>query len=257
MINQKFTKIGNLIKIEKLRSDKRVMIFLICLAISTGLWFLNALSKDYTTSVFYPVKYVNIPEKQFLVNSPPTRFELKVNAHGFTLLRHKLNLAFTPIVLNVSKITANKNNQINETDYRIATSSLTNTISSQISNEISIIDILPATLQISLDRLFTKEVPVKTSLLLDFKPQHNLSSEIITTPAFVTIEGPKTLIDTIEYILLEKEEFKNLRKTTSKDIDVIKPEKISVSPKKVKVTIDVEEFTENQLLLPIEVEGKT
>jgi hypothetical protein len=43
------------LKLKNLRHDKRVVVFLGCLAISTLMWFLNALNKDYETTVVYPV----------------------------------------------------------------------------------------------------------------------------------------------------------------------------------------------------------
>jgi hypothetical protein len=94
-------KYGNsgFFNLKKLRQDKRVIVFLGCLAISTFLWFLNALSKDYETTLIYPVKYVNLPDKRFLANDPPSNLELTIQAHGFTLLKNKVNMKLEPIVL--------------------------------------------------------------------------------------------------------------------------------------------------------------
>ena len=59
MENKLLKKYSGYFKIEKYRQDSRVVIFLICLLIATVLWFLNALGKNYTTQINYPVKYVN------------------------------------------------------------------------------------------------------------------------------------------------------------------------------------------------------
>ena len=84
-MKKKLNEISGYFKLEKLKNDKRIVVFIVCLSIATVLWFLNALSKDYSTTISYPVKYVNPPGNQFLSNSPPAKFDLKVEAHGFTL----------------------------------------------------------------------------------------------------------------------------------------------------------------------------
>ncbi|HYQ59128.1 MAG TPA: hypothetical protein VEP89_17420, partial [Draconibacterium sp.] len=100
-------KISSYLKVEQLKNDKRVVVFLVCVFIATVLWFLNALEKDYTTTISYPVRYVSPPDHQFLANKPPEKLDLKVDAHGFTLLRHKLSFAYSPIILNLTNITRN------------------------------------------------------------------------------------------------------------------------------------------------------
>ena len=79
-------KISEFLKLDNIKQDSRVIIFLICLLISTILWFLNALGKNYDTTLEFPVKYINPPENQFIANSPPENLVLKVNAHGFYIV---------------------------------------------------------------------------------------------------------------------------------------------------------------------------
>ena len=132
-MKKNFNKISNYFKIDKLKNDKRIVVSLVCLLIATVLWFLNALSKDYSTTITYPVKYVDAPKNQFLANEPPSKLDLKVNAHGFTLLRHKLSLSFSPIVLNLTTITQNLEDSGD--GFIIYTSNLIRRVSSQVSNE--------------------------------------------------------------------------------------------------------------------------
>ena len=40
---------------------EKVFVFLICLGLSSFLWFLNALDKHYTDRISVPVRYINIP----------------------------------------------------------------------------------------------------------------------------------------------------------------------------------------------------
>jgi hypothetical protein len=99
-----FDKITAALDFSSGRNNQRLIIFIICLILATILWFLNALSKNYTTQIAYPVRYIELPKNKFIINEPPSNLQLRVNAHGFTLLRYKLHMAFYPVELNVSEI---------------------------------------------------------------------------------------------------------------------------------------------------------
>ena len=253
-MNDKINKIPEFFKIERIKNDKRIVVFMICLLIATGLWFLNALSKDYSTTISYPVRYVSPPNKQFLANTPPSKLELKVDAHGFTLLRYKLSLSFSPIILNLTNIT--KNIVPQNGTYAIQSSSLLKRISSQVSNEISIIEIQPEVIPIVLDSLRTKIVPVKANVSLDFKPQFNLQDPVEVQPAKVTITGPSAIIDTIKNLLTEKESFNELDESVEKYLDVEHPLKTTINPARVLLKIDIEKYTEKVLRIPVLVRNK-
>ena len=51
-----------------------------CLLIATVLWFLNALSKDYSTTIAYPVKYIDAPKNQFLAKLAYTALQTQLLA---------------------------------------------------------------------------------------------------------------------------------------------------------------------------------
>ncbi len=253
-MNKTIHKIPEYIKIEQLRNDKRIVVFLVCLAIATGLWFLNALSKDYSTTISYPVRYVNPPNRQFLANNPPSKLELKVDAHGFTLLRHKLSLSFSPIILNLSTITRNISPE-NGT-YAIPANSLMKRIRSQVSNEISILEIHPDIVPIVLDSLKEKTVPVHANISLDFKPQYNLKNPVSLEPKEVSITGPSAIIDTIHSLFTEKHAFEELDESVKKYLDIVHPKKINIEPKRVMLNVEVEKYTEKILRVPVLVRNK-
>lgn len=253
-MKQQFSNIAGFFKIEKLKNDKRILVFLVCLLIATVLWFLNALSQDYSTTISYPVKYVNPPKNQFLSNEPPAKLELKVNAHGFTLLRHKLNLSFSPIVLNMTNIT--RNMESNSGTYSIRTNTLIRRISDQVSNEITITEILPEYFQIVLDSLKTKTIPVKLDVVTEFDPQFNLKQPISSFPEDVKITGPASILDTIFSLKTERKSFRKVNTDIQKELNIIRPNKTTLSPEKVTLKIAVERFTEKEMKIPIEVINK-
>lgn len=253
-MNKRIEKISGYFKTKKFRNDKRVVVFLVCVLIATVLWFLNALSKDYTTTIFYPVKYVSAPKNQFLANELPSKLELKVQAHGFTLLRHKLNLTFSPIVLNLTNIT--RNVELEPNGYRVSTNNLIRRVADQVSNEISITDILPEFIVIKLDSLKTISVPVLTNIEVNFKPQFDLKEPISTYPEKIQITGPATILDTIFSLQTIGKIYDNIDSNLEKTVELIYPKGITVKPEKVSIKILVEKFTEKEIKVPVQVKNK-
>ncbi|WP_321343187.1 hypothetical protein [uncultured Draconibacterium sp.] len=253
-MNKNIEKIISYLKIEQLRNDKRVVVFLICVLIATALWFLNALEKDYTTTISYPVRYVSPPNHQFLANVPPEKLDLKVDAHGFTLLRHKLNFSYSPIILNLTNIT--RNLESDNGTYLVPTNTLNRRISSQISNEISLQQVTPDIIRIVLDSLKTKSVPVRADVSIDFKSQFNLKNPVSLKPAVVKITGPASIVDTIRFLTSEKRTFKELDKTITRNIKLIHPTSTTVVPVEALLQIEVEKYTEKQIRIPIQVINK-
>ena len=252
-MKKKLSKIVGYFNLEKIKNDKRIVVFLVCLLIATSLWFLNALSNDYTTTITYPVKYINPPSNQFLSNQPPSQLDLKVYAHGFTLLRNKLNFSFSPIILNLKNIT--QDIEPSDNGFRINTNTFLRQISDQISNEITINNIQPEVFYVVLDSLKTKIIPLKTDIKLSFKPQFNLKEPVLLNPKQVEITGPAAILDTINFLNTEKKKLTKLDADVNITLEIIYPEIITIKPEKTEVKILVEKFNEKELVLPIKIKN--
>ncbi len=249
-MNKNFTDISDYVKVVKLRNNRRVAVFLICLAIATTLWFLNALGKNYSASVSYPVKYINPPDNRFLANNIPVKLDLKIQGQGFTILRYKM-LSFSPILLDIEQIT-NNIEPVSGT-YKVPSKNLIREISSQLSNEIKIEDINPETLEIVLDSLITKTVPVVLYINVEFVPQFNLKNPIKTVPDKVKITGPAIALEKISELNTKVNITNKLETGFSQEIELIHPERTTISPEKVNLIIEVEKYTEKELKIPIDI----
>ena len=249
-MTKKFTDISNYFRVVNLRNNKRIVVFTICLIIATTLWLMNALSKDYSANISYPVKFENPPDKQFLAGDVPDKLELEVEGRGFTLLRFKL-LSFSPFIFDIEEIT--RSLESNSGIFRVATRNLRSRIEDQLSNELAINNIYPEFLVIMLDSLSTKKVPVKLDINVAYEPQYNLKSPISTNPDSVNITGPTIILTRISMIRTKVNITNPLNSSINQEIDLIHPDKTTISPSKVKLNIEVEKYTEKQIKIPIEV----
>lgn len=250
-MKKQISEIFGFLNPEKLKNDKRIVVFSVCLLIAASLWFLNALGKNYSTALTYPVKYVNPPDNLFLANNPPSKLELNVQAHGFTLLRHKLAFSFSPIILDLSAIS--QSSELVNNEYRVPSRTLIDRIAVQVSKEISVNGVSPQTIALVFDSLNTKKVPVQPQAELSFKPQFFLKGLVEVKPDSIELTGPAGVLDTIAVLYTDNLSLENLNKNATKEINVRHPENTRITPEKVTLHIPVEKFTEKEITLPVAV----
>ncbi len=248
-----FSDISGDFEIERIRKNKKIIVFIICLIISTVLWFINALSKDYSTLISYPVKFINPPENQFLSGNPPKNLDLMVRGKGFLLLQHKIFM-FSPVTIDISDLIGNS--QPDSGGYKVTGRSLTSIVSSQISNDLILAEIKPEHFTLALDSLTTKTIPVEIELDVEFVPQMNLKNKVTTTPDLVEITGPTIVLNDINTLKTKVNITNKLSADFQQKIDLLHPEKTTIVPDQVTINIEVEKYTEKEIKIPIEIMNK-
>lgn len=249
-MNKNIAKVSDFFKVGSIRDNRRIIVFLVCLTIATSLWFLNALSKNYSAEISYPVKFINSPANRFIAEKTPTKLDLKIDGQGFTILRLRM-LPLSPIKIDIENIT--KNLDSNSGAYKITSSNLITQITEQINSDIKITKIYPEVLSVVLDSLATKIIPVELDVNIDFEPQFNLKSPVSTIPNEVKITGPAILLRKISVIKTKVNIMNKVNSGIKQEIELIHPEKTTISPEKVSLIIDVEKYTEKELKIPIEI----
>jgi len=238
-------------RLEK-KYHKKFGVFFIFIVIATFLWFLNALSKEYTTIISYPVRYTNFPQNKILVSKLPRHLDFRISSFGFTLLRYKLNTTLMPIVFDVNSFSLRSSNTDNETFY-ITTKLIQEDFSDQLSSDIKLIDILQDTLFFKFSQKIKKKVAVKADIKFGFQKQYMQKGNLIIEPDSIEISGPQRIIDSIEYVKTRVYEVENLNKEFRKNIQLRKIDKVKFSKKRVSVIQNVEKYTEDNIKIPVEI----
>ena len=234
---------------DELKEDRNVFVFMIFLFLSTIFWFLNALQKDYTSTIEYPVKFTNIPKGYILKDRKVKELTLKVNAGGFNILRYHLSSSVIPISINVKKmkeITGKK-----RSGFYLLTSNYFKSIDGQLSNGMKLLDISPDTLFIRLSPKKTKRVPVAADIKTTFEKQYLQGGDIVIDPDSVTITGDMFVVDSIKEVFTKHSEFEGLKDTLVALLPLKKIEGVKYSRNSVTVTVPVEPFTESTVRVPI------
>ncbi len=236
----------------RLRFDRNLLIFLFFLLLSTIFWLLNELSKNSSTSITCPVKYINLPKDKVLVKELPSRFELTIEAPGYTLLKYKLTNRLLPLIFDLNQygftIMGNSSNQ----KFFILTSRVRTGISRQLRSDVQILDISPDSIIFEFGEIVRKSVPVVPDLSIEYAKQFMLTGEITIDPDTIVVSGPNLIIDTLQKVYTHKESFSALNQSTTESISLEEIKNITYSTKKVTITIPVEQFTEAIVDIPVE-----
>ncbi len=235
--------------------NRSIVIFLICLVIATIIWFLNALSKDYQTTVDHPVAYTDIPVSRFIANNPPARLILKVGGQGFSLMKYRLTASFSPIGLNVSRLMA----ETPPTQAGVTVvpeERIRSIVSAQISKELQLLSVSPSLITLDFDTLAIRKVPVGSRLELGFKPRYDLVGRLAFRPSYVTVTGPALVLDAIDTVFTVPYVFKNLESSFSQEVQLSIPRQTVVEPARVSLSAVIDEFTEKTMRVPVWVENQ-
>ena len=247
-----FQKIKGVFDKEKIKANKKMVTYIFFVGLATIFWFLNALSKEYTTTVNYPVSYSDFPAKKILSNELPPRLRLTVRAYGFDLLRYKLSF-FQSLNFPVNEYTNNKMEKVGENNFLFPTNRMTSQVATQLSSAISVTHISPDTINFQFSSLIEKKVPIHLNYNLKFEAQFRQGADIVLRPDSILIVGAQAILDSVKYIETDVLELRKLNETTKKKLGFVKIKGLEFSQNKVEVKVPVEQFTEAQKKVTLKV----
>ncbi len=234
--------------------DRKVIIFLFFLLISTFFWLLNALSKEYITNIGFPVRYSNFPKNKVLVGDLPGKMEISIKAYGFTLLKYKIKPVLPPVSFDLRSITFHQSSgDRNSPNYYILTRYEIDKIDKQLSNEIEVVGISPDTIHFQFVSVIKKKVPVVANIEFFYVKQFMQNGDFVFEPDSILITGPKTILDTIENISTEYKKFIKISESIETKIDIQSIRSVKTSLGQVKFTLPVEKFTEANFMVLIQI----
>jgi len=246
-----FRQLGQKVK-DNVNND--FLTYLVFLLMAIAIWYLNALNKDYTTELKFAVKYTDLPDDKVLANTPPEYLTLSISAQGFTLLQYRFGLIFNPVTLEANYQTLRKkNNSPQGENYYLTTQTVFDRIASQLSsNNVRLNSIIPDTLNFLLSETVEKIIPVKPALQLQFEKGFLPRGDMLIEPGEILATGPKTLVDTMQYVYTRTKVFKKLKDTLKTSIELQSVHQLRYSVNEVNIVQVIERYTEAIITVPIE-----
>jgi YbbR domain-containing protein len=174
---------------------------------------------------------------------------MNVAASGFTIVKLKLLESARRVSVDGSTMQA-----IGDSLFFISLSSSAEKLSRQISSDAKISQLNHDSLFFNFSKRGRKTVPVKLISEISFAKQFQLADSIKISPQFVEIFGKENEVAKINFIETKPLTLKNLNKTTVLRLPFHSTRNIiGTSFDSVTVTIPVDEFTEGQLTVPVQI----
>lgn len=237
-------------KMKEIRLSKNIITYLICVVIASILWLLNALSKDYSAELTYPVKYINFPEGKYPVIKLPSQLQLEVKARGFALLGYRIKTSFLPITFNVSTYANHLQQKKDIFEYTLNTDDIKDKIASQINPDIKLLNIYPEEIIFKFAVAKHKKIAIRPVLDYTLKRQYILT-RVTTVPDSIWVSGPASVVDTLKYVRTEPLQLKELNKNVDRQLELVHLPDCTFKEESVEVFLEVEQFTEAKRTLPI------
>ena len=238
-----------------LRIERRHLpVFAFLLTLSTLFWILTVLSKDYTTTVHYKADFIDLPVDKLLIDEEEVDLHLQVIAPGFTILAHRLSFR-NELPLSVSSFIPKKKG--NYWNYFLLGEQSISQIQEVIPTSMQLLHIQPNRIDLLLDEKAERVVPVKLKSSISFKDLFRQKEAVKLEPSTIVISGPKAVVEVFDEInteLLSLEDVDD-NKTGKIEIQSLNHSEINYSAKNINWELKVEQFTEGEIKLPIEMKN--
>lgn len=233
---------------------RKTYTFIICLILSSCIWVLIKLARDYQEIQKYHIVYTNIPSDKIVVNEPDSVFIVHLKTKGFRIFSNIL--FYKPGIINIDVASFLKKKKGSKSEFFITTSDLTQIVGGQIGYANNVTAISPDTVYFHMEKSFSKKVPVKANIKINFASQYQLNGAIQCVPEFVRVTGTKEVIDTIKFIETAERTLVNIRDNQSISIDFAKQyyeAKMKMEPAQEKIIVPVDKFTEDTLNIQVTI----
>ncbi|MEA1873177.1 MAG: hypothetical protein U9N51_01950 [Bacteroidota bacterium] len=237
-------------RIKTIKINRNSLIFGLFLLISSILWVLNALNKDYVERLKYQVVFTNMPENTQIQNQLPNHLFFEVRGHGYDILGYKINYAKTPIQIDLNKVPLRKKA---EGVYFLLSNELIEIAKNRIKGDVTLNRILPDSIYLITEPAETRKVPVKSIIKYTAAKQHMITSEPKIIPDSVEIQGIPGKLAHIDHVVTENKSFLNMTSDLNRFIKIKSIPGISLEPDRVQISIGVKAYTEANLKVPIKI----
>lgn len=233
---------------KKKYNTSKIKTFLLFLFVACVIWVLTKFSKEYTATIDGNLSYINLPENSVLGENNPDKISFDITANGFEFMQYQIK---TPeIEVDVGGYYSEENNSA-----LIGKNELSRIISVQLDKEVAVKNVSIQELKVYLDVVVSKRIPVVVDAQIEYKEGFRAVDEINIEPDSVDVSGPQNLLDKITEITtlpITLNDVDTSEELTGK-FDLKKYPKLKFNPTEVQVSIEVVEFTQKKISVPIDM----
>ena len=212
---------------------RKIITISFVVAFSILLWTFVTFSGTFSTTMNLPVKVINIPEKYAVSFVSTNEVTVNIKGQGWVLAKQTFGRTpkfFIPCPKKIGLHSVSTIKVLNANQW--------------LSSNLQFDKITPEKIDIKLEKKVTRKIKVVPDIRLEYSPGYSLVSQIIVQPDSISVTGPKSLLNKISFIKTKKEEFTNLEKHTSVEIELQKLPYLTYNQNKCIVSFDVQKIVD-------------
>jgi hypothetical protein len=220
---------------------ERAVVYSISTVLALVLWLFVNLNREYLLEVDVMVNVQSLPEDLALVEAIPEKTQVKVRGEGWQLFSLYNNPAKLDLVLEND----------NELDFQFL-------LSSEIKQyaALTVTEVIPAKYKPELGIKTTKMVPVIADIELTYEQQFYPIKALDVSPDSILVTGASSLLDDIDFVRTIPTTLRNINKDLKLRVGLAIPPLLEVNETIVALTLDVEEFTEAEIEVNVDILNK-
>jgi hypothetical protein len=192
-----------------------------------------------------PVHYINLPQELALSGELPQAIEISLQDKGISWFGYSTRGESWSINIDLKNVSPEKS------VYSVETLTLQKLIQEQLLPTSTMRSFSPEKIEITYSSLRKKELPVAIAGTLSPAFGYTFSDSIRIEPAVVEVFGDKMNLDTLSVINTVSINKNNITKDLDVLVDLSVPKGVRLSSEKVKLTANVEEYTEKKFEFPV------
>jgi YbbR domain-containing protein len=237
--------------INKQKFNRKATVFAVCLVIAGFFWVITTLSMEFSSTIKFPVNYINMPKDKLISNNLPDSIELEVKGSGFDIVRFRIKQHLEPVLLDASSYKPHKGSDY----FYFTTNSKLDNISRQMGTDLHVLGIIPDTIFLNFSKKISKLVPVRAEINLSFEKGFQQADSILILPREIRISGSQTLVEKVKELHTQNIAVAGLNKTvTLRRALVVGAElkQLELSVDSVSIHVPVTKFTEGMQEIQVE-----
>ncbi len=235
-------------------SKRRFYVFVLCLLFSAIFWLFTKLSQQTSAVFSRPVVFSSFPDGLLAASQSDSTVTFRIETTGVRLINHYVATRNDTLAFDAKGLAEVSRN--GQRLHFITGNELAGMLTTNINAWANVNNIEPDTIFLELVPAIEKRLPIKLNAKISFEQRFRQYGSISIDPDSVLLTGPKSLLDTLEFIATAEWSPGNLRQTTQARVALIKPVKtgsIHFDHEFVDVRVPVAEFTQSDIELPVRV----
>jgi len=215
-----------------------------CIGIALIVWLFMKMSQSHETEVLLEVSYT-LPDDKIFATSPPATITPRISGTGWALFGRYVRAQRPEIPITLE----------NTPNQTISASRLETAIQSRLPSPLTAALRGYQSIAVRLDDKAGKPIPVILQENIELASEYQFIVPPRPVPDSITIYGPKSVIETVDVWRTEMIELEEIKENKTPTVALLPHSNTEVSfdPAEVICKIDVEQFTEKSLEVPIQI----